>query len=186
MNQEDWRGADTMPKFVKWVPTPDVFIESFFELALVSASDTVYDLGSGDGRLLFAALERGAGKCVGIDLDTECVATSRETAKNKGLDARITFIEGDMMAQDLSPASVVLAYLFGSGCAALRPKLEQELKTGTRVVMEMYPVPGWKPATTRETHGRSFYLYVMPPEKTEDYDSAIIETAYEYDWFYWP
>ena len=171
---------------MKWVPTPDVFIESFFELAPVSESDIVYDLGSGDGRLLFAAVDKGAGRCVGIDLDTECVQASRETARNKSLDGSITFIEGDMMANDLSPASVVLAYLFGSGCAALRPKLEKELKPGSRVVMEMYPVPGWKPAKTKEIHGRNFYLYIMPPEKTEDYDSATIETAYEYDWFYWP
>lgn len=175
-----------MPKFVKWVPTPPAYIEPFFELAPVSSSDTVYDLGSGDGRLLFAALEKGAGKCIGIELDPECITVSRENAKNKGLDEKLTFIEGDVMAQDLSAASVVLCYLLGSACAALRPKFESELKPGTRLVMESFPVPGWKPARTKEINGKSFYLYVMPPEKTEDYDSFPLETAYEYDWFYWP
>jgi len=175
-----------MPKFVKWVPTPSVFIEPFFELAPVSASDIVFDLGSGDGRLLFAALGKGAGKCVGIEIDPDCVKDSREAVRSKGLDEKITFIEGDVMAQDISPASIILFYLLGSGCAALRPKFEKELKAGTRIVAESFPVPGWKPAETKEILGRNFYLYIMPPEKTEDYESAVLETAYEYDWFYWP
>jgi 16S rRNA G966 N2-methylase RsmD len=175
-----------MPKFVKWVPTPSVFIEPFFDLAPVSSSDIVYDLGSGDGRLLFAALEKGAGKCVGIEIDPECIKSAREIATNKGLDEKVTFIEDDVMAQDLSAASVILCYLLASGCAALRPKFENELKPGTRIVMEKFPVPGWKPAKTEEIYGRSFYLYIMPPEKTEDYDDALTDTAYEYDWFYWP
>ncbi|MBN2077312.1 MAG: hypothetical protein JW762_17330 [Dehalococcoidales bacterium] len=63
-----------MPKFVVWVPTMSEFINGFFELAPVSSSDVVYDLGSGDGRLLFAALEKGAGRCVGIDIDSKKVS----------------------------------------------------------------------------------------------------------------
>ncbi|MBI2850524.1 MAG: class I SAM-dependent methyltransferase [Chloroflexi bacterium] len=175
-----------MPKFVKWVPTPSQYIEPFFELAPVSSSDIIYDLGSGDGRLLIAALEKGGGKCVGIELDPECVNASRETAKNKGLDEKLTFIEGDVMGQNLSDASIILCYILGSASAALRPKFEDELKSGTRVVMESFPVPGWKPAKTKEINGRTFYLYIMPPEKTEDYDSDPPDTAYEYEWFYWP
>ena len=175
-----------MPKFVKWVATPSEFIEPFFELAPVSPSDVVYDLGSGDGRLLFAALEKGAGKCVGIDIDSELVNASREMAKNRGMDGKVDFIQADIMAEDLSPASIIVCYLFRSGCDALRPKFEYELKPGTRVVTEMFSVAGWKPAKTKEVKGRSFYLYVMPPEKTEDYDSLLPDTAYEYDWFYWP
>jgi SAM-dependent methyltransferase len=175
-----------MPKFVKWVPTPDLFIEPFFELAPVSSSDIVYDLGSGDGRLLFAAMEKGAGKCTGIDIDPEMVKASNETAKNRGLDDRIAFIEDDFMGLDLSPASVVLCYILGSASAALRPKFEAELKPGSRVVMESFPVPGWKPVNTKEVNGRRFYLYIMPPQKTEDYDTVTLDTAYEYDWFYWP
>ena len=175
-----------MPKFVKWVPTPSEYIEPFFELAPVSPSDIIYDLGSGDGRLLFAALEKGAGKCIGIEIDPEYVNASRETAKNKGLGEKLTFIEGDVMGQDLSAASIILCYILGSASAALRPKFENELKSGTRVVMERFPVPGWKPAKTKEINGRSFYLYIMPPEKTEDYESVLPDTAYEYEWFYWP
>ena len=175
-----------MPRFVKWVPTPEILIEPFFKLAPVSEADVVYDLGSGDGRLLFTALKKGAGKAVGIEIDSECVQSARETAVKMGLEERATFIHDDVMAQNLSGANVVLVYLLGSGSAALRPKFEKELKPGTRIVTETFPMPGWKPNKIQETLGRMFYLYTMPPEKTEDYDTAILETAYEYDWFYWP
>lgn len=178
------RGGTKVPKFISWVPTEPEYITLFFELAPVSSSDIIYDLGSGDGRLLFAALEQGAGKCVGIDIDSERVNASREAAKNKGLDNNITFIEGDVMEQDLSTASVILCYLFTTASAALRPKLENELRPGTRVVVESFPVPGWKPVKIKEINGRSFHLYIMPPEKTENYESSIADSSNEYDG-YW-
>lgn len=175
-----------MPKFVKWLPTPPIIINSFFELAPVSSSDVVYDLGSGDGRLLFTALNQGAGRCVGIEIDPELVKSSREEAGELGLDDRIEFIESDVLDQDLSGATVILYYLLHSGSAFLRPKFETELKPGTRIVTETYSVQGWKPAATKEIAGRVFYLYVMPPERTPDYDPEPSNTATEYDWWYWP
>jgi SAM-dependent methyltransferase len=175
-----------MPKFVKWVPTPFQIIDSFFELAPVTSSDVVYDLGSGDGRLLFAALEKGAGRCVGIDIDPDLINAGREAARNKGLEQKVTFIESDVLEQDLSGATVILYYLLQSGSAFLRPKFETELKPGTRIVTETYPVQGWKPVKTKQIKGRTFYLYVTPPERTPDYDPKPSDTATEYDWWYWP
>ncbi len=162
-----------MPKFIGWVPTQTEFIDTFFELAPVSSSDIVYDLGSGDGRLLFSAIEKGAGKCTGVDIDPDRVNVAREAAKSKGLDGKVNFIEADVMNVDLSEASVITCYLFPTASAALRPKFEKELKPGTRIVMESFPVPGWKPVKTRETSGRYFYLYTIPAEKTADYDTVI-------------
>jgi ribosomal protein L11 methylase PrmA len=156
-----------MASYVTWVPTASEFIDSFFELAPVSPSDIVYDLGSGDGRLLFAALEKGAGRCVGIDIDPKRVSAARELAEIKGLDHRLTFIEGDIMEQDLSEATVVLCYLFPDALITLRPKLENELKPGTRVVTEAFSVPIWKESMTRETNHKHFYLYTMPPDTEE-------------------
>src|SRR4030042_2034931 len=154
-----------MPKFVKWVPTPPQLIDTFFELAPGTADDVVYDRGSGDGRLLFSALEKGAGRCVGIDIDPDCVNTARETAKNKDLYQKVTFIEGDVLEQNLSEASVIFVYLIQSGIAFLRPKFETELRPGTRIVIETYSVQGWKPVTMKEAGKRFFYLYVTPPER---------------------
>jgi ubiquinone/menaquinone biosynthesis C-methylase UbiE len=174
-----------MPKFISWIPTGEEYIDGFFELVHVSPSDVVYDLGSGDGRLLFAALERGAGKCVGIDIDPGVVKAAREIAKSKGLEDRVTFIEGDVMDQDLSGATVVFTYLYTSASVALRPKFENELKPGTRVVVESFSIPGWHPAKTTGIEYRSFYLYVMPPERTSDYDTALTDFPSENDLSYW-
>jgi SAM-dependent methyltransferase len=157
-----------MAKFIGWVPTQPEFIDIFFEICTVSSLDVVYDLGSGDGRLLFAALDKGAGQCVGIDIDPERIKVSKETAKLKGLENRVTFKEADIMDVDLSPASVILCYIYSSASAALKPKLEKELKSGTKVVMESFPVHGWKPLKITENNGRSFYFYIMPPEPTEE------------------
>ncbi len=97
-----------MPKFIGWVPTSLEYINAFFELAPVSSADIVYDLGSGDGRLLFAAVEKGAGRCVGVDIDPDRVKVAKEAAESKGLNGKVTFIEADVMTVDLSPASLVL------------------------------------------------------------------------------
>lgn len=158
-----------MPSFIGWVPTDPEFIAGFFELVTVSSSDVVYDLGCGDGRLLFAAIEKGAGKAVGIDIDPVRVAASKEEAKKKGMEDKVTFIESDVMQVDLSGATLIFCYLLTTASAVLGPKFEKELKPGTRVVMESFPVPGWKPERTYEMdHGigyRSFYLYTMPPKR---------------------
>ncbi len=169
-----------MPKFIGWVPTQPEYVDAFFDLAPVSSNDVVYDLGSGDGRLLLAAAEKGAGKCVGVDIDPDRVTAGRQAAKNKGVDSKVTFIESDVLDVDLSEASVVVCYLYPSASAALRPKFEKELKPGTRVVMESFEVPGWKPAKTRELDYKNFYYYTMPPEKTPDYDTILNDPRYEH------
>ncbi|MFH0847538.1 MAG: class I SAM-dependent methyltransferase [Chloroflexota bacterium] len=155
-----------MPSFIGWVPTPPEFIEGFFELAPVASRDVVYDLGCGDGRLLFTALEKGAGRAVGIDIDPERIVFCREEAKKRNLEDKVTFIQGDVLDVNLSDATVVFCYLINSASVALKPKFEAQLKPGTRVVMESFPVPGWKPVDTFDKDYLSFYLYVIPAEQT--------------------
>ena len=156
-----------MPSFIGFVPTPEEHISGFFELAPVTASDVVYDLGSGDGRLLFNALEKGAGKAVGVELNPELVQKATETAKSKGLEGRVTFLNADVMDVSLSDATVVVCYLCSEASTKLRPKFEAELKPGTRVVMESFPVPGWKISRTLKREWKEFYFYTIPSEKTE-------------------
>ncbi len=157
-----------MPSFIGYVPTQPEFIRGFFDLAPVTPADVVYDLGSGDGRLLFAALEKGAGRVVGVELNPELVRRARETAEARGLDGRATFLQADVMDVNLSEATLVLCYLFPTASAALRPKLAAELKPGARVVMESFRVPDWIPTRTMDISSRWFYLYSMPPISTEN------------------
>ncbi len=169
-----------MGSFISFIPTPYEDIDPFFLLAPVSADDVVYDLGCGDGRLLFAALERGAGRAVGIELDPAPLLKARAKAKELGLEDRISFTQGDVMEVDLSLASVVLCYLITAASAALKPKLEAELKPGARVVMEAFPVHGWKVAETWEVPYKTFYLYRMPPEAETDGEGKYQGPGYEY------
>ena len=175
-----------MPKFVKWVPTHPMLVDTFFDLAPVTSSDVVYDLGSGDGRLLFSALEKGASRCVGIDIDPDCIAKAKEEARKKGVENKVTFIENDVLDEDLSEATVIFVYLIQSGIAFLRLKFETELKPGTRIVIETYDVQGWKPVKIKEVGHRHFYLYETPAERTPDYDPEPSNTAMEDDWWYFP
>ena len=152
-----------MPSFISFIPTPPSHVNGFFQLVNVSSSDVVYDLGCGDGRLLFTALEKGAGRAVGIELDPEPLATAREEAKKRGVEDRINFHQADIMSVNLSDATIVFTYLCSAAALALKDKFEKELKPGTKVVMEMFPIPGWKPRRVIE-RGTDFYLYVMPPK----------------------
>ena len=149
--------------FIGYVPTQRQYIDSIFRLAPVTDQDVVYDLGCGDGRVLVAAIKAGAGRAVGVDLDSDRVKRTRENVREEGLESRVAVIHGDLMEVDLAEATVVFAYLVPRASKALRPKFEAELKPGTRVVMESFPIPGW------EADGRDFqkfHLYKMPPTIT--------------------
>ncbi len=163
-----------MGSFISFIPTPLEDIDTFFELAPVSSEDVVYDLGSGDGRLLFAALGKGAGRAVGVELNPDHARAAREKAREKRLEHKVTFLEADVMDVNLSEATVVLCYLITAASVALKPKFEAELKPGTRVVMESFPVNGWKPVETKViAYGyKTFYLYRMPPEKLAESDAS--------------
>ena len=151
-----------MPSYIGFLPTPPEHIDAFFELAPVSSRDVVYDLGSGDGRLLFAAMDAGAGRAVGVELDGDKVRVSEETAKARELEEKVRFIEADVLDVDLSDASVVFCYLFPKASSDLRPKFEAQLRPGTRVVMESFSIPVWKPDETLVRDHKQFFLYTMP------------------------
>ena len=178
MENPDRLGLIEMPLFEGFIPTPFEDIGHFFDLAPLSSADVVYDLGSGDGRLLFAALEKGAGKAVGIELNPLYIQKAREAAKTKGLEDKITFFETDVMKADLYEATVVLCYLFTTASKALKIKFESELKPGTRVVMESFPIPAWKPLRTTPEGFKQFFLYTMPPEITQNNRPVVFNTVH--------
>jgi 16S rRNA G966 N2-methylase RsmD len=153
-----------LPSFITFIPTPYEDTDYFFDLAQSSPSNVVYDLGSGDGRLLFSALDKGAQGAVGIELNPMHVQRAREVAKSKGMEDKISFLETDIMKVNLSRATIVLCYLFTTASEVLKPKFESELKPGTKVVMESFPIPEWKPANTTPKGCKQFHLYIMPPK----------------------
>jgi len=148
-----------------FIPTPAAVVEEMLDLASVTPADVIYDLGSGDGRIVIAAARRGA-RAVGIELDAQLVADSRDRAFAAGLADRATFVWQDALKADLGTATVVTLYLFPELNAKLAPKFLTELKPGTRVVSHRFPVADWTPRRTLAPDGvrRPYpvYFYVIP------------------------
>jgi cyclopropane fatty-acyl-phospholipid synthase-like methyltransferase len=134
----------------------------------VTSADVVYDLGSGDGRIVIAAARRGA-RAVGIELDAKLVQDSRDRAFTAGVAERVTFLWQDVLETDLAPASVVTLYLFPGLNDRLAPKFLAELRPGTRVISHRFPVAAWTPDRTLAPDGTRrpypVYFYVIPPRR---------------------
>jgi SAM-dependent methyltransferase len=128
-------------KDVMWVPTPAALTQKMLDLAGVTAKDTVLDLGSGDGRLVIAAAQRGA-RARGIEYTTSLVDYSREAAKKAGVADRAAFEKADLFDADLTWATVITLFLGPELNAKLLPKLVN-LKPGTRIVSNTHPIGDW-------------------------------------------
>ena len=156
---------------VGYEPTPHAVAAAMLTLAHVGPGDVVYDLGSGDGRLVMLAAERFGARGVGIELDPALVAQARRTAATRGLTEKVEFIEGDLFTADLARATVITAFLSPSVNRRLEPKLRRELRPGARVVAHMFRMGSWTPdETSRTPEGADLFLYAVhrPPTRTPD------------------
>ena len=145
-----------------FAPTRQTIVDGMLRLARVTNSDVVYDLGSGDGRIVVLAAQRYGARGVGIELDSRLVALSRELAAESEVDGRVAFIEGDMFTTDISPATVVTLYLSESINLDLEPKLRNELRKGTRIVSHQFRMGRWKPDATSVVDGAELFLWIVP------------------------
>jgi SAM-dependent methyltransferase len=148
---------------VPFVPTPNEVVAGMLRLAGVRAGDVVYDLGSGDGRIVIAAAQRSPEvRGVGIDIDPRRIVEAEANARKAGVAARTRFIRQDLFDADLREATVVTLYLLPSLNVRLRPKLLAELAPGTRIVSHGFDMGDWKPARTARAGGSDIYLWVVP------------------------
>lgn len=126
------------------IPTPQNIVERMLDAAHVHAGDLVYDLGSGDGRILITAAQKYGARAVGIEIDPDQVEKARQRIHRLGLDDRVSVVHGSALRADLSPADVVTLYFLTSTNEKLKPNLEKCLRPGTRVVSNQFPIKGWK------------------------------------------
>jgi SAM-dependent methyltransferase len=138
-------------KDVVWVPTPAVTVEKMLDLAKVTSSDYVVDLGSGDGRNVIAAAKRGA-TAVGFEFNPQMVELSRAMALKEGVSDRATFVEGDMYKADISKATALILFLLPHNLEQLTPNF-LALRPGTRIVDNTFAIPNWEPDVTEKAEG---------------------------------
>jgi SAM-dependent methyltransferase len=150
------------PRDVPYVPTPQPVVDKMLELAAVTKNDVVYDLGSGDGRIVITAAKKYGVRGVGVDIDPERVKEANANAVLAGVADRVKFIEQDLFKTDLKEASVVTLYLLPEVNLRLRPKLWSELNPGTRVVSHACDMGDWEPAQKVEVEGKTIYYWVIP------------------------
>jgi SAM-dependent methyltransferase len=160
--------VSTGPKIdVIWVPSEVVVARKMLEMAGVGRDDVVYDLGSGDGRIpIMAAREFGA-RGVGVDIDPALIRQARDNAVKAGVANRVTFVEQDLFTADIGDATVVAIYLGRDVNLRLRPKLQRELRPGTRIVSHDYDLGDWLPdqraSVTLEDRDHLVFLWRVPP-----------------------
>jgi SAM-dependent methyltransferase len=148
---------------IYFAPTREVVADAMLQLADVTADDVVYDLGSGDGRIVILAAQKFGARGVGVEIDPRLVEISRQVASEGHVADRVTFIEGDLFDADISGATVVTLYLSPGVNRRLEPKLRRELKPGTRIVSHQFPIANWPPSrTVRAEDGTNLYLWTVP------------------------
>lgn len=150
---------------VPWVPTPDEVLDTAFRMARLKASDVVYDLGSGDGRVVIFAARKFGASGVGIEIEGHRVKEARKAAQAAGVGKRVRFVEQDLFKAEIGEATVVFLYLFTAVMTRLRPKLFADLKPGTRVVAYQFNgFSDWKPVLVNRSHPYPVYLWIVPAE----------------------
>ena len=164
-----------------FVPTWQPVVYRMLELAEVTSNDVVYDLGSGDGRIVIIAAQKYGARGVGVELDPKLIEVSRQVAREAEISERVTFIQGDLFQADISAATVVTLFLSPSVNAELEPKLRRELRPGTRIVSHQFAIGRWPPLkTVRAPEDKTdLFLWVIPRRELVGGDSHPKELQQE-------
>jgi len=149
---------------VIYVATPADVVDAMLKVANVKATDVVYDLGCGDGRIVITAAKEYGARGVGFDIDPQRIKEATANAQQAGVADRVRFVEADLFEANISEASVVTVYLLSSLNLKLRPKLMRELKPGTRVVSHAFDMGDWKPERELNVKGRRVFLWTIPKQ----------------------
>jgi SAM-dependent methyltransferase len=149
---------------VPYVATPPAVVAKMLELARVTPDDVVYDLGSGDGRIVIMAAQRFGARGVGVEIDPGLVLEAHDNAKRAGVADRVQFQLQDLFETDLRGATVVTLYLMQSVNLELRPKLWRELRPGTRVVSHDFHMGDWPPEQVVSVDNHKIYAWTIPAQ----------------------
>jgi len=166
---------------VPYVATPPAVVTAMLKLAGATPNDVVYDLGSGDGRIVIAAArDFKVKKGVGIDIDPDLVTLATQNAKEAGVDDRVSFARGDIFKMDFKDATILTLYLLPDVNVSLRPRI-LDLAPGTRVVSHAFNMGDWVPDGADNADARRIYLWIVPAKVQGLWTAAANGTAYRLD-----
>ncbi len=156
--------AKKTEKLAPYYPTPETVVEEMLKMVGTKPGEKMFDLGSGDGRIVIMAAKKFDADATGIEFDADLHRQSTERIKALGLEKKARIIHGDIMAQDYSTANVITVYLLPISNDKVRPMLEKQLKPGTRIVAHDFEFSGWNPDKVMhiedDGEGRSHTLYL--------------------------
>jgi precorrin-6B methylase 2 len=151
---------------VVYIPTAPDVVAAMLNMAKITKGDVLYDLGSGDGRIVIAAVkDYGAARAVGVEIDPVRILEANANAQQAGVSDRVRFIQGDVLETDVSEATVVTLFMSTAINLRLKPKLLAQLKPGSRVVSHAFDMGDWKPTEVRRIRDRPVYLWAIPPRR---------------------
>jgi SAM-dependent methyltransferase len=146
---------------IHFAPTPQPVADAMLQLARVTPGDVVYDLGSGDGRIVILAAQKYGARGVGVELDARLVELSRQVAREGEVADRVRFIHGDLYEADLTGATVVMLWLSNSVNMRLEAKLKRELRPGARIVSHQFPIGTWQPDQKIRAENKDLFLWTI-------------------------
>ncbi|MFC1505786.1 SAM-dependent methyltransferase [Thermoproteota archaeon] len=149
-----------MSSLAPHVPASEDAVRKMLQIAELKVGEQLYDLGSGDGRIIIMAAKEFGVKATGIELRDDLVQHTRKRIEELGL-SQVEVVHGDLMQTEISDADVVTLYLTTSANEKIAPKLMKELRPGSRVVSFCFRIPGWEPSKTLRLGTRTLYLYIM-------------------------
>jgi len=156
--------AQQAEKLAPYYPTPQIIVEKMLDLGGLKAGEKMFDLGSGDGRIVIMAAQKYHADATGIEMDDDLYRQSIQKIRSLGLEKTARIIHGDIFKQDYSPGNLITVYLLPISNDKVRPLLEKQLKKGTRVVSHDFPFRDWTPdkevTIEDDGEGRSHTLYL--------------------------
>jgi len=163
-----WAGAqeskNDAEKLAPYYPTPETIVDRMLSLGGLKSGEKMFDLGSGDGRIVIMAAQKFHADATGVELDKDLWRQSTDKIRSLNLDKTARIIHGDILKQDVSSADLVTVYLLPSSNEKVRPMLEKQLNKGSRVVAHDFAIAGWTPDKVEDVEddgeGRSHTLYL--------------------------
>lgn len=150
---------------VIFVGTPPDVVDAMLKGLEIRSTDIVYDLGSGDGRILITAAQKYGARGVGIEIDPALIKTAEENARKAGVSDKVRFVNADLFEADIHEATVVTLYLLEELNIKLRPKLLRDLKPGTRIASHRFRMGDWQPEKAVSVGDRAVYFWTIPEKK---------------------